>query len=120
MNDFGDDDMHDPEDYDMHEPEDYENYSNDENENSTEIKKTKKRRNPWGEVETREFLKLLRENKIIKKLDGKEHRKLPSYEKLVPLMKEKGYTRSAKQMIDKYSNLRSKFNYSLKIFSNLN
>lgn len=67
-----------------------------------------KKRDNWDVEETRYFLNLMLERKIMKCLDGKKFRADEIFNHLQSPMSEKGYTKSAKQMQDRFRNLRRK------------
>lgn len=67
-----------------------------------------KKRNNWDRDETRFFLNLMLDRKVMKCLDGKKFRADQIYIHLESPMAEKGYKKNAKQMQDRFRNLRRK------------
>jgi len=67
-----------------------------------------KKRDQWENEETRFFLTLMRERKVMRCLDGKKFRRNEIFKLLEKSMHEKGYMKTHKQMQTKFKALRCK------------
>lgn len=63
----------------------------------------------WTDSETRMFLELVTEKKILSIIDGKKHRHVEIFRMLVPEMQAKGYDKTAEQMKLKLKNLKATY-----------
>jgi len=76
-----------------------------------------KRRQSWDKEETRYFLNLIKERKIMKCLDNKKFRANDIFKYLETDMHEKGYEKDWKQMQTRFKTLRRNlYNYNYYIF----
>jgi hypothetical protein len=60
----------------------------------------------WGEEETRIFLELCTEKRIISLMDGKKHKHVDIFQSLVEDMEKRGFCKTAQQMKLKLKNLK--------------
>lgn len=74
-------------------------------------KDAKRKRDTWTRDETDCMLELVEELDIISRLDTKKFKSKDIWDSLVPLMQEKGFEKTSKQIQYKYGNLKSKHYY---------
>lgn len=63
----------------------------------------------WTDGETRTFLELVTEKRILNIIDGKKHRHIEIFRMLVPEMQQKGYEKTAEQMKLKLKNFKTAY-----------
>ncbi|XP_026827665.1 ras guanine nucleotide exchange factor P-like [Ooceraea biroi] len=73
------------------------------------LREKKHKGSNWTEEETRTFINLCIEKRIIKMMDGKRHKHIDIYNSLEPAMKEMGFIKSGAQMKIKLKHLKEQY-----------
>lgn len=71
------------------------------------------KRDLWTYTETEDFIKILKENQILKLMDSKRFRVVEIFKFLKNEMKNIGYSRNATQIQIKFKALKRKYKYTL-------